>query len=215
MLADKFKVNFASGKKNDVKLFAIAGVMLLVLLGLLFWLFSGSSGKVEVGGDIVPSNVVQAQVAQAQVSTTPPVPIIDESAAQNVIGSDSEEQLPPPTLQEFVNTQSSQEGIIDPQSGASLLPQADIRSDGGSFPAGAGDGVRTINRINTVTDMKKYLNDIKKDITIGRGTFSYLGNSYKAGDSFNSLSVVKVGSFYVRFASEDWEYSLRFLEGRK
>jgi hypothetical protein len=204
MLTDKLNVNTASGKsKKDIKLLAVAGVLLLVFLGILFWLFSGNS-KDSDAGRIAPVNA-----NQPQVKTSPPI-VIDEQAVQN-INANASEQTPPSAVQ------NNQDNIIDPQAELNFAAQASNYLSAGYFPAGAEEN--SVQAVHTPpllkqSDMKEYLNKIKKDIVIKDGkSFNYLGKTYKKGDMFNSLYVVDIGDFYIRFSVENWEYSLRLLGG--
>ncbi|MDR1285365.1 MAG: hypothetical protein LBJ88_04105 [Campylobacteraceae bacterium] len=207
MLTGKLQLGSTSNKrKKDVKLFAIAGAMLLLLLGVLYWVFSSAPQDSETG-NVVPTSINQPQV---QASSSPvDQSILDES-------DNSGQPIPPPILQ--------QDSIIDPEVEAAFRAQSVVSN----FPTGVEEDQpiqmlvpptsnvnSNLNAQNTL-DIKGYLNDIKKDIVIEKGgLFYYQGKVYKKGDTLNTFQVVDIGDFYIRFAANNWEYSLRFLGDSK
>jgi len=221
MLSGKFKINLTSGskdgkKKKDIKLLAGAGALLLVFLGLMFWLFSEPAQDPDVG-HIVPTAIDSA--AEQNVSKPP---ILDSNAIQQALGEENTGLSQP---QQGANAGSNL-SIIDPQAAYDIEANNPF-INAGNFPTEAAPVANTtksvdlqsVNIINqpkmNLQEMKEYLNIIKKDISVENGALHYNGKAYKVGDSLNSLSIINIEKYAVRFASNDVEYTLRFTGGSK
>jgi hypothetical protein len=223
MASGKFTIKFPStlkdGKKKDIKLLAIAGALLLVFLGLMFWLFSEPAQDPDAG-HIVPA-AIDSAAEQNAAPTTPAPPILDEKAIQQALGEENTQLNQP---QQSVNT-GGNVSIIAPQPNFDEAINQFVSGSNFSTEAAAvanttsGTDLQSVNIINqpkmNLQEMKEYLNIIKKDILIKNGAFYYNEKAYKVGDSLNSLSIINIEKYTIRFASNDVEYSLRFTGGSK
>jgi hypothetical protein len=221
MLSGKFKINLTSGskdgkKKKDVKLLAGAGALLLVFLGVMFWLFSEPAQDPDAG------HIVPAAIDSAAEQNASKPPILDSNAIKQALGEDNTELNQP---QQGANAGSNL-SIIDPQVAYDIEANNPFINIG-NFPTEAAPVANTTNdadlqSVNIISqpkmnlqEMKEYLNIIKKDISVENGALHYNGKTYKRGDSLNSLSIINIENYAVRFASNDVEYTLRFTGGSK
>lgn len=216
MLSDNIKKEAAPKKKQDIKMLAIAAVAVLLMLGVLFWLFSSSSDEQKVQVSI---NKTETQTEKV----LPKPPALNEQAiaimndanvANSVVG---ESPFETNTENQAVDITESIEGnsatafnqeVIDKL--ASQNEQNQHRAE----PTAA--NVKSINSAmsNSYDDMKDYLNDIKRDIKLTSNSFEYSNKIYRKGDFLNSFEIVDISNVFIRFSNGEWEYTLRFLGDR-
>lgn len=216
MLSDNIKKEAAPKKKQDIKMLAIAAVAVLLMLGVLFWLFSSSSDEQKVQVSI---NKTETQTERV----LPKPPALNEQAiaimndanvANSVVG---ESPFETNTENQAVDITESIEGNSATAFNQEVIDKLASQNEQGQYRAEqTATNVKSINSAmsNSYDDMKDYLNDIKRDIKLTSNSFEYSNKIYRKGDFLNSFEIVDISNVFIRFSNGEWEYTLRFLGDR-
>lgn len=233
MLSNDLKKGTSPKKKQDVKMLAIAAVAVLLMIGVLFWLFSGSSSENKQ----IQQAKIDVNTTKTQAEKTQPKPPVLNSQAiammneNDVVVSQSginESPFSGSNQSESVNIEDSlqsnqttpfNEDVINSLTMQSDYERPQVVNATPVYNADSSSNVvneSNVNnmKFNSLIDMKNYLNSIKKDIKTNSNSFEYDKKVYKKGDIFNSLNVVDLSKIYIRFSDGSWEYTLRFVGDR-
>lgn len=219
MLLNNLKKESSPKKKQDIKMLAIAAGAVLLMIGLLFWLFSGSSEDKSKEVVIQPVSQTNTEIKQHKP------PLLNEktlaSMSQDEVISEKVVIGENPFVAEDQGDGNDTINVVseDVKPSSKFNQEAiDKFSAKDTAPVQnryENNNLKSTNSLFTsFDDMKSYLNEIKKDIKIGSNSFEYDNKIYKQGDIFNSLDVVEISDVFIRFSNVDWEYTLRFLGDR-